>query len=131
MAFPEQPIQPPEYTGSNNNFSSDNSDAAAQKDAQHRVTYTDAFASPTVGRPDLDTAIDSTWKTIGRPDFNWMKDLSSSGQQLYRLLLRELGDEESLSLLAHEIELDLESALNELNQQGLIYVDEFNIVRLK
>lgn len=57
------------------------------------------------------------------------RDLSEDGQMLYKILLGEAGDTEFLAALASEVGFDLEAALAELRQYGVL--DESDPIRVR
>lgn len=80
----------------------------------------------TLGQTEFkdDVPLKSGWRTIGRADFNWRRELSENGQRLYRVLLYEMGHTDLLPELATVYEFGLDEALGELRSHHL--VDERN-----
>jgi hypothetical protein len=67
---------------------------------------------------------------ISRTGFDWRKELTEDGQKLYELLLDDLGDKDFLLIDATERGFDLNAAMDELRERGLLDESHPSIVRL-
>lgn len=67
---------------------------------------------------------------VGKEGFNWREELSEDGQRLYKLLVREMGDIDSLPAYAAEDGFDLNVAMEELKGHGLLDESIPGLVRL-
>jgi hypothetical protein len=101
-------------------------DASGQtgaEDPQHEDPWIENFQSLDVGQL-------ARLQIIGKEGFNWRENLSANGQWLYELLIGEQGDTELLTLYALEEGKDLDAALTELRQHGLIDESNSSIIRI-
>lgn len=69
-------------------------------------------------------------RLVGKEEFWWQEELSEGGQKLYYLLIQQIGDTNLLPDLAVEIGFNLEVAMSELRESGLIDESDSKIVQL-
>jgi hypothetical protein len=67
---------------------------------------------------------------FGKAGFNWRKELSEDGRKLYHCLLEERGDRALLPIYAASERFNLQTALSELRDHGLLDERDPEIVRL-
>lgn len=63
--------------------------------------------------------------------FSWWHDLSEDGQKLYKWLLCNMGDVDKLPADAEYMGFDLNVALDEIREWGLLDESDAKMVRLK